>query len=131
MLRAVSTTSLYGYGYPEVYEDFTVAEEICRRLDQPSRDHAGPGRDLELSAGAWLRRRRQHLLEPLTDLLDEPATAWFAPEIKSCLGYSSFYQGRLDEAHRWLVEAWEGYHARLPRRRDLCPSGRCRTIPYR
>ena len=52
------------------------------------------------------------VLEPLADVLDEPATAWFASEIKSCLGYGAFYQGRLDEAHRWLVEAWEGYRSR-------------------
>ena len=38
--------------------------------------------------------------------------AWFAPEIKSCLGYGAFYQGRLDDAQRWLGEAWEGYHSR-------------------
>ena len=30
--RTVSTSSLYGYGYPDVFEDFTVAEEICRKL---------------------------------------------------------------------------------------------------
>ena len=36
MQRTVSTSSLFGYGYPEVFEDFTIAEEICRRLtDRP------------------------------------------------------------------------------------------------
>jgi hypothetical protein len=52
------------------------------------------------------------VLEPLTAVLDEPATGWFAPEIKSCKGFSAFYQGRLDEAHRWLGDAWEGYRSR-------------------
>jgi len=28
------------------------------------------------------------------------------------MGYGAFYQGKLAEAHRWLVEAWEGYGAR-------------------
>jgi hypothetical protein len=28
------------------------------------------------------------------------------------MGYGAFYQGRLEEAHRWLVEAWEGYRVR-------------------
>jgi class 3 adenylate cyclase len=112
MLRAVSTTSLYGYGYQEVYEDFTVAEEICRRLtDRPEIMPAQVGIwSYLLVRGSAADASR--LLEQLTDLLDEPATGWFAPEIKSCLGYSSFYQGRLDEAYRWLIEAWEGYHAR-------------------
>ena len=81
--------------------------------DEPPRDHAGPGRDLELPAGARLGRRRQRWCSsPSPTSLDDPATAWFAPEIKSCMGYGAFYQGRLDDAHRWLVEAWEGYRAR-------------------
>ena len=112
MQRTVSTSSLYGYGYPEVFEDFTIAEEICRRLtDRPEIMPAQVGiwsyllvRGSVDAAGV--------VLEPLTDVLDEPATAWFAPEIKSCLGYGAFYQGRLDDAHRWLVEAWEEYRSR-------------------
>ena len=112
MQRTVSTSSLYGYGYPEVFEDFTIAKEICRRLsDRPEIMPAQVGiwsyllvRGSVDAAGV--------VLEPLTDVLDEPATAWFAPEIKSCLGYGAFYQGRLEDAHRWLVEAWEGYHSR-------------------
>ena len=110
--RTVSTSSLFGYGYPEVFDDFTVAEEICRRLtDRPE--------IMPAQVGIWsylLVRgtvdAASVVLEPLADVLEEPATAWFAPEIKSCLGYGAFYQGRLDEAHRWLVEAWEGYRAR-------------------
>ena len=110
--RTVSTSSLFGYGYPEVLDDFTVAEEICRRLtDRPE--------IMPAQVGIWsylLVRgtvdAASVVLDPLVDVLDEPATAWFAPEIKSCMGYGAFYQGRLDEAHRWLVEAWEGYRAR-------------------
>ena len=112
MQRTVSTSSLFGYGYPDVFEDFTVAEEICRRLtDRPE--------IMPAQVGIWsylLVRgtvdAASLVLEPLIDVLDEPATAWFAPEIKSCMGYGAFYQGRLDEAHRWLVEAWEGYRSR-------------------
>ena len=112
MQRTVSTSSLFGYGYPEVFEDFTIAEGICRRLtDRPE--------IMPAQVGIWsylLVRgsvdAASVVLEPLTDVLDEPATAWFAPEIKSCMGYGAFYQGKLDEAHRWLVDAWEGYRAR-------------------
>ena len=112
MQRTVSTSSLYGYGYPEVYDDFTIAEEICRRLTD--RPEIMPAR-----VGIWsylLVRgsvdAASIVLEPLTAVLNEPATAWFAPEIKSCMGYGAFYQGRLDEARRWLTEAWEGYRSR-------------------
>ena len=112
MQRTVSTSSLFGYGYPEVFEDFKIAEEICRRLtDRPEIMPAQVGiwsyllvRGSVDAAGV--------VLEPLADVLDEPGTAWFAPEIKSCLGYGAFYQGRLDDAHRWLADAWEGYHSR-------------------
>ncbi len=110
--RTISLSSLYGYGYPDVFEDFTVAEEICRKLsDRPE--------IMPVQVGIWsylLVRgsvdAASVVLEPLTDVLDDPAAAWFAPEIKTCMGYGAFYQGRLAEAHRWLVEAWEGYGAR-------------------
>ena len=112
MQRTVSTSSLYGYGYPEVFEDFTVAEKICTRLtDRPE--------IMPAQVGIWsylLVRGKvsaaNSVLDPLTDVVDDPATAWFAPEIKSCMGYSAFYQGRLQDAQRWLEEAWEGYRSR-------------------
>ena len=110
--RTISTSSLYGYGYPDVFEDYTVAEEICRKLsDRPE--------IMPVQVGIWsylLVRgsvdAASIVLEPLAHVLDDPATAWFAPEIKACMGYGAFYQGRLEEAHRLLVEAWEGYGAR-------------------
>ncbi len=110
--RTISSSSLYGYGYPDVFEDFTIAEEICRRLsDRPE--------IMPVQVGIWsylLVRGEVDaasvVLEPLSGVLDDPGAAWFASEIKTCMGYSAFYQGRLAEAHRWLVEAWEGYGAR-------------------
>jgi class 3 adenylate cyclase len=110
--RTISTSSLYGYGYPDVFEDYTIAEEICRKLS--NRPEIMP---VQVGIWSYLLVRgsvdaANTVLEPLTHVLDDPATAWFAPEIKSCMGYGAFYQGRLEEAHRWLVEAWEGYGAR-------------------
>ena len=112
MQRTVSTSSLFGYGYPEVFEDFTIAEGICRRLtDRPEIMPAQVGIWSYLPVRGSVDAASV-VLEPLTDVLDDPATAWFAPEIKSCMGYGAFYQGKLDEAHRWLVDVWEGYRAR-------------------
>jgi len=110
--RTISTSSLYGYGFPEVFEDYTVAEEICRKLS--NRPEIMP---VQVGIWSYLLVRgsvdaASIVLEPLTHVLDDPATAWFAPEIKSCMGYGAFYQGKLEEAHRWLMEAWEGYGAR-------------------
>ena len=112
MQRTVSTSSLFGYGYPEVFEDFTVAQGICERLtDRPE--------IMPAQVGIWSYHlvrgtvgAASSVLDPLTEVVDDPATAWFAPEIKSCMGYSAFYQGRLEEAHRWLDDAWEGYRTR-------------------
>jgi hypothetical protein len=49
------------------------------------------------------------LLAPLMNAFDSPEVAWFAPEIKACIGYNTFYAGKLDEARKWFEEAWEGY----------------------
>jgi class 3 adenylate cyclase len=112
MQRTVSTSSLFGYGYPEVFDDFTVAEEICRR--RTNRPEIMPA---QVGIWSYLLVRgtvgaATTVLDPLTAVLDDPATAWFAPEIKSCMGYSAFYQGNLEYAHRCLQEAWDGYAAR-------------------
>jgi class 3 adenylate cyclase len=112
MQRTISTSSQFGYGYPDVFEDFRIAEEICRKLT--NRPEIMPA---QVGIWSYLLVRgsvgaANVVLEPLTNVLDDPATAWFAPEIKSCMGYGAFYEGRLDEAHRWLVEAWEGYRTR-------------------
>ena len=109
MLRTVSLSSLFGYGYPDVFEDFQTADRICRRLND--RTEIMPAQ-----VGIWsymLVRGEVEaagvVLEPLTGSLDTPDAAWFAPEVKSCLGYTAFYQGNLAEARRWLEEAWAGY----------------------
>jgi class 3 adenylate cyclase/tetratricopeptide (TPR) repeat protein len=110
--RTLSTSSQFGYGHPDVLEDFTIAEGICRKLT--NRPEIMPAQ-----VGIWSYllvrgsvNNANLVLEPLVNTLDDPASAWFVPEIKSCMGYGAFYQGRLDEAHRLLVEAWEGYCAR-------------------
>ena len=110
--RTISTSSLYGYGYPDVFEDYTIAEKICRKLS--NRPEIMP---VQVGIWSYLLVRgsvdsASTVLEPLTHVVDDPAAAWFAPEIKSCMGYGAFYQGNLEEAHRWLVEAWKGYGAR-------------------
>ncbi len=110
--RAVSTSSLFGYGYPEVFDDFTVAEQICQRL--PDRQEIIPA---QLGIWSYLLGRgsvaaASAVIQPLADVADDPARAWCAPEVKSCMGYGAFYQGRLDDAYRWLVDVWDGYHTR-------------------
>ena len=112
MLRTVSLSSLFGYGYADVYEDFRVADDICRRLT--SRAEIMPA---QVGVWSYLLVRGDVeaagvVLKPLANQLDAPETAWFAPEIRSCIGYSEFYRGSLDDARRWFEEAWAGYLAR-------------------
>ena len=70
--RTISTSSQFGYGYPDVFEDFTVAEEICRKLT--NRPEIMPA---QVGIWSYLLVRgtvdaASVVLEPLTDVLDEP-----------------------------------------------------------
>jgi class 3 adenylate cyclase len=112
MLRSMSTSSLFGYGYPDVYEDFQLADRICRR-------HRDRPEIMPAQIGVWSYMLVRGdldaavvVLEPLVDSVDAPEMGWFAPEIKSCLGYSDFYRGELKRARQWLEEAWAGYGLR-------------------
>jgi len=112
MFRTVSVSSLFGYGYPEVFTDFQLADRICRRhIDRPEILPAQLGiwsyllvrGDLD-AAGA--------VLASLAGSVDAPETAWFAPEIRTALGFHDLYRGDLESARRRLEEAWAGYLAR-------------------
>jgi hypothetical protein len=112
MFRTISVSSLFGYGYPAVLADFQLADLICRR--QTNRPEILPAQvgiwsymlvrgDLE-SAGV--------VLEPLIASVDTPETAWFAPEIRTSIGFHALFRGELESARSWLEEAWAGYLAR-------------------
>ena len=130
MLRTISVSSLFGYGYPDVFEDFQLADRICRRLTD--RTEIMPA---QVGIWSYMLVRGEvdaaaAVLEPLTSLLDAPETAWFTPEIKSCLGYNAFYQGRLDGpaagSKRRGPATWPGPPTPPPPR-----SGPSRTTPCR
>jgi class 3 adenylate cyclase len=112
MMRTVSVSSLFGYGYPDVFEDFELADQISRR-------HAHRPEIMPAQVGIWsyMITRGQvdaakAVLDPLVTQIDAAEVAWFAPEISSCLGYTAFYRGELRSARRWLEEAWAGYESR-------------------
>src|SRR5207244_7694838 len=46
------------------------------------------------------------VLEPLTASVDAPETAWFAPEIRTSIGFHALYRGELESARPWLEDAW-------------------------
>lgn len=112
LLRSMSVSSVFGYGYEEVYDDFHCAEAICRR-------HSNRAAIVPAQVGIWsymLVRGELGMatwfLAPLTNSVDLPEVSWFAPEVKSCLGYNSLYAGDLAEAKRLMLEAWNGYNTR-------------------
>ena len=113
MLRTVSVSSLFGYGYPDVFEDFRVAEDICRRLT--SRAEIMPAQVgiwsylLVRGDGGGGQRGARALAHAARRAARRPGSR---RRSSSCIGYSAFYRGRLDEARRWLDEAWAGYVAR-------------------
>ena len=112
MFRTISVSSLFGYGYPDVLADFQLADRICRRqTDRPE--------ILPAQIGIWsymLVRGELDaagvVLEPLTASVDAPETAWFAPEIRTSIGFHALYRGELENARHRLEEAWAGYLAR-------------------
>jgi class 3 adenylate cyclase len=112
MFRTVSVSSLFGYGYPEVFADFQLADRICRR-------HTDRPEILPAQIGIWsylLVRGDLDaagvVLASLAGSVDAPETAWFAPEIRTAFGFHDLYRGELQSARRRLEEAWAGYLAR-------------------
>ncbi|MGH9298088.1 MAG: hypothetical protein ACRDZP_08960, partial [Acidimicrobiales bacterium] len=112
MMRTVSISSLFGYGYEDVLEDFRVADEIARR-------HSDRPEIMPAQVGIWsyfITRGQvdaaKSVLDPLLAQIAAPEAAWFAPEIASCVGYTAFYRGELRQARRWLEQAWSGYEQR-------------------
>ena len=112
LLRSMSVSSLFGYGYPEVYDDFHCAEAICRR-------HSNRAAIVPAQVGIWSYmfvrgelNMATWFLAPLMNAFESPEVAWFAPEVKSCIGYNSFYAGNLGDARRWLEDAWGSYMQR-------------------
>ena len=112
LLRTMSVSSLFGYGYPDVYDDYHCAEGICRR-------HSNRAAIVPAQVGIWSYMfvrgelgMATWFLAPLINAVDSPDVAWFAPEIKSCIGYNSFYAGELVDGRRWMEEAWDGYMRR-------------------
>lgn len=112
LLRSMSVSSLFGYGYQEVYDDFHCAEAICRR-------HSNNAAIIPAQVGIWSYMfvrgelgMATWFLAPLSNSVDSPEVSWFAPEIKSCIGYNCLYAGELADAKRLLLEAWEGYMSR-------------------
>jgi hypothetical protein len=130
MLRTVSVSSLFGYGYPDVYEDFEVADKICRKLTE--RPEIMPA---QLGIWSYFLVRGDVdeatvVLEPLIGVLDSPKTAWFAPEIRSCVGYAPSIRAGSTRPGVGSRRPGRGTAPGQPARRHRRP-GRSRTIPSR
>ena len=112
MLRAMSVSSLFGYGYEDVLEDYQHSDRICgRHTDRPSWCPLDWASGATCSSGAsweppgsyssrWWRR------------VDLAEMGWIAPEVISCMGYLAFYEGDLPSARSSLEQAWNDFSAR-------------------
>ncbi|MGZ6976562.1 MAG: AAA family ATPase [Acidimicrobiia bacterium] len=112
MLRTVSVSSLYGYGFPDVLADFERADEICRRHND--RPEVLPAR---IGIWSYMLVRGDlgaagEVLDALSRTVDSPDAAWFATEIRTAIGWHDFYRGDLGSARKWLEQAWAGYEER-------------------
>ena len=112
MLRALSATSMRGYGAPEVQSDHRRAQVLATRLG--SRPEVLPS--LIAIWSYWLVHgdvgTARGLIERLEDLVGQPAFSWFQPEVAACAGFQDFFEGNLAPGHRKLDQAMAGFSAR-------------------
>jgi hypothetical protein len=105
---------VFGFPHPEVLEDFQTADDLCRRyMHRPEVMPAAVGVFAYFFARAEYGTART-VLERVAELINVPEGAWFAPEVKSCLGFVAFYAGDMRQAHGMLEEAWDGFLSRPP-----------------
>jgi class 3 adenylate cyclase len=114
MLRAMSVSSLFGYGYEDVLEDYQHSDRICGR--HTDRLELVPAR---LGVWGYMFVRGELgaagvVLEPLMASVDLAEMGWIAPEVISCMGYLAFYEGDLPRARSSLERAWSDFSARPP-----------------
>jgi class 3 adenylate cyclase len=114
LLRAMSIASVLGFSHSDALEDFRAADDLCRRY----RDRAEL---MPATMGVWLYflTRGEHetsraAIEGLTELVSVPEGSWFAPEVKTGLGFQELFAGNLPRARTVLEEAWEGFLERSP-----------------
>jgi class 3 adenylate cyclase len=112
MLRGLSVSSMKGYAAPEVQADHRRAEVLAQQL--------GPRPEILPSLIAiwayWLVSAdlvtSKSLIDRLTEMIGDPAYAWFEPEVESCAGWQAFYQGELRAARSHLERSMAGYRER-------------------
>jgi hypothetical protein len=114
LMRARSVSSVLGFPHPEVLEDFQTADHLCRRyLHRPEVMSAAIG------VFSYFTSRGEHstartVLDRVAALIDVPEGAWFAAEVKACLGFLILYSGDIQQASRILEEAWGVFLSRPP-----------------
>jgi len=115
LLRVLSVTSTQGYAAPGVQEDQRRAEA----LTEPLRHRPEVSIPVLIAVWAyWLTNgdlgTAGHLVGRMVPMVDDDAAAWFRPEVESCAGFQSFFEGRLSEAQRHFDTAIAGFKERPP-----------------
>lgn len=112
MLRGLSVSSMQGYAAPDVQSDHRRAEALATRLG--TRPEVLPS--LIAIWAYWLTSgdlpTARGLIVRLSDMVRQPAFAWFEPEVESCAGWLDFYQGKLASARGHLERGTAGLLAR-------------------
>lgn len=114
MLRGLSVSSMRGYAAPEVQFDHRRAETLATRLG--NRPEVLPS--LIAIWAYWLTSGNlsaaEGLIERLTAMVEDPAYAWFEPEVEGCAGWVAFYRGEHAAAATHLTRAMDGFAGRGP-----------------
>ena len=114
MLRAFSISSVQGYAAPEVVTDHRRAEDLTTRLG--TRPEVLPS--LIAIWAYWFTAgdlgTARTLVDRLAEMVRLDAYAWFQPEVESCQGFQSLYEGDLHSAQQHLETSMAGFRARPP-----------------
>jgi hypothetical protein len=110
----MSVSSVLGFPHHEVLEDFQTADDLCGRYR-----HRPEVMPAAIGVFSYFTARGEHstartALERVAALIEVPEGAWFAPEVKACLGFLVLYAGDTGQAWRILEEAWGRFLERPP-----------------
>jgi class 3 adenylate cyclase/tetratricopeptide (TPR) repeat protein len=113
-LRVLSRSVVEGYAAPDSEEDLARMQDVCDRL--------GPRPEtLPALLAVWSQHltagrtyATHELVARLLRVVEDPANAWFEPEVRSCSGYSALYSGQVALADAELRAALDGFERRPP-----------------
>lgn len=113
MMRVLSVTSTHGYAAPGVQDDQRRAEALTEKLGHR------PEVTFPVLIAIWAYWLTNgdlgtagHLVGRMVQMVETHAQTWFRPEVETCAGFQSLFEGDLTQAAPHLEAAVAGFRAR-------------------